>query len=338
MKHPPARTLSRLATLCVLAAVGCGAGPDRMTPQAAPDPKDDMLGREPLKALLPPAADPGLVAIGRRLFHDKGLSSDSTIACASCHDLARGGVDGRTHSIGVQGKMGVINAPTVFNAALNFVQFWDGRAATLEAQVSDPLTQPMEMNATWDAVLARLRRDPSYATSFAAAFADGVTVDNVSKAIAAFERTLVSYDSPFDRWLRGNADALPRSAQAGYDLFKTLGCVACHQGANVGGNMFARFGVFGDYFSDRGDVTAPDYGRYNVTHDEKDRFVFRVPSLRLAAHTAPYFHDGSAQTLGEAVQVMASYQLGHELADDEVLLVVEFLESLSPTTATVGAP
>jgi cytochrome c peroxidase len=339
MKRSPTSALLSMPVLLWIAAVGgCSQPTETTAPQLAPIPKEEMLGREPLKPLPTRVSDVRLANLGLRLFQDKELSSDNTVACSSCHDLGRGGADGRKYSIGVQGRLGGVNAPTVFNSGLNFVQFWNGRASTLEEQVDGPLTNPAEMSSNWDAVLPKLRRDASYSTDFAVAFSDGVTADNVRKAIAEFERSLLTHGSPFDRWLQGDEEAMGQSAKAGYNLFKTVGCVACHQGANVGGNMFQRFGVFSDYFADRGSVTDSDYGRYNVTHNETDRFVFRVPSLRLAAHTAPYFHDGSADTLTEAVQLMAYYQLGRELTLEQVPLIVEFLQSLSPPATTVGVP
>jgi cytochrome c peroxidase len=294
--------------------------------------------REPLEALPEqPKLDPAVVALGRRLFHEPRLSSSGKVSCASCHDLARGGVDGKRLSTGVGGQLGLVNAPTVYNAALNFVQFWDGRAATLEEQIGFPITNPAEMGSSWDNVLAFLGGEPSYAAAFEASFPDGVTQANMRRAIADFERTLLTRNSPFDRYLGGDAQALSPEARAGYETFKSVGCIACHQGRNVGGNMFQKFGVLGDYFKDRGHVTAADYGRYNVTHLESDRFVFRVPSLRNVERTAPYFHDGSATTLSQAVQVMARYQLGRKLGDDQVSALIAFLKSLSGDEAPAGA-
>jgi cytochrome c peroxidase len=217
----------------------------------------------------------------------------------------------------------------VYNASLNFVQFWDGRAASLEDQMGGPLTNPIEMAMSWPQVLAVLKRNPTYAADFAAAFPDGITEQNVRVAIADFERTLLTTGSRFDRFLSGDQGALDGQARAGYETFKSVGCVACHQGSNVGGNMFQRFGVLGDYFKDRGNVTEADYGRYNVTKNESDRFVFRVPSLRNVEHTAPYFHDGSAATLDDAIQVMARYQLGRKLGGEQVASIIAFLKSLS---------
>jgi cytochrome c peroxidase len=289
-----------------------------------------MLEREPLEPLPdPPAADPRAVALGRKLFHDRRLSADDSTACSSCHALDHGGVDGKPKSIGIHGQVGAVNAPTVYNSGLNFVQFWDGRARSLEEQVNGPLTNPLEMGSTWQQALGKIAADGDYRARFASIYADGVTADNVRASIATFERALVTRNSPFDRWLAGDKEAIGPAALAGYELFKGVGCIACHQGRNVGGAMFQRFGVFGDYFADRGNVTGADYGRFNVTHNEADRYVFRVPSLRYAANTAPYFHDGSAQTLTQAVQVMAKYQLGRMLTEEQVGSIVAFLGSLA---------
>jgi cytochrome c peroxidase len=299
-----------------------------------------QASREPLLPLpAPPALDGRSVELGRRLFHDKRLSVDGSVACASCHDLANGGDDGRPLTRGARGRTGVVNAPTVYNATLNFVQFWDGRAATLEEQIDGPITNPLEMDSSWDGVIGKLAADPGYAAAFSAIFPDGVTPANVKRAIADFERTLVTPGSAFDRFLEGDEQALAPEARAGYETFKAVGCIACHQGANVGGNMFQRFGVLGDYFKDRGNVVEADYGRYNVTKNEADRFVFRVPSLRNVEHTAPYFHDGSAATLEDAVQVMAKYQLGRKLAGEQVRGILAFLRSLSgPMVTTSRGP
>jgi cytochrome c peroxidase len=331
--------------LCLLLALGtlacdeAAAAPRRVEEREAQvNGAVGAIGREPLGALPPaPKLDPKTVALGRRLFHEARLSIDDKVSCSSCHDLANGGDDGRSRPVGVSGKLGKVNAPTVYNAALNFVQFWDGRAATLEEQVNGPLTNPLEMGSTWDQALEKLGRDPYYSTAFASLYPDGLTAANVRHAIADFERTLVTRGSAFDRWLQGDDAALSSEARAGYETFKAVGCIACHQGQNVGGNMFQRFGVLGDYFKDRGAVTEADYGRYNVTHDENDRYVFRVPSLRNVEFTAPYFHDASAETLPAAVQVMARYQLGRKLSPEQVAAIIAFLKSLSGPMAAAGA-
>jgi cytochrome c peroxidase len=321
-----------VATLVVLGMPLLAAcdPPKREKPAATPPPRvTSGLDREPLEPLPEtPSFERGPARLGAKLFDDKRLSADGTIACSSCHDLANGGDDGRVRSVGVAGRTGVINAPSVFNSSLNFVQFWDGRAKTLEEQIEGPITHPAEMGTSWNDVVAKLKRDPDYVRGFAH-YSDGITAANVRSSIASFERTLLTHDAPFDRWLGGDNNALSSEQKSGYALFKSVGCVACHQGRNVGGNMFQRFGVLGDYFKDRGNVTDADQGRYNVTKDESDRFVFRVPSLRNVEHTAPYFHDGSAQTLTRAVQTMVKYQLGRKLSDTQIASIVEFLKSLS---------
>jgi cytochrome c peroxidase len=272
---------------------------------------------------------PALVRLGERLFHDPVLSRDGSVACASCHDLASGGDDGRARSLGVGGKPGEVNAPTVLNAALNLAQFWDGRAASLEEQIDGPITHPLEMASDWDAVERTLRAHAEYAPSFEQVLGAKPTRAGVRQAIAAFERTLITVGAPFDLWLDGDSGALSAEQREGYLLFKAAGCVACHQGQNAGGNMYQRFGLFGDYFADRGDVTRADAGRFNVTGQEQDRHVFRVPGLRNVELTAPYFHDGSAATLTDAVKVMAKYQLGKELSEQQISQLVEFLKTLT---------
>lgn len=289
----------------------------------------EVREKEPIRPLI--ASPPGesrKVDLGRRLFHDPILSGDGTVSCASCHDLARGGVDGLPVSVGVGGAKGSVNAPTVFNAAFHLAQFWDGRAATLEEQAGGPITNPLEMANSWPVVLARLNAS-AYFADFKATFGGEATASRVKEAIAAFERTLVSTDSPFDRWLLGDDTAMTSEELRGYRLFKSFGCISCHQGRNVGGNMYQRFGFFGDWFADRGRAeTAADLGRFNVTGRAADRHVFKVPSLRLAVQTAPYFHDGSVATLEEAVRLMARYQLGRPIAEEEVGMIVKFLHTL----------
>lgn len=277
------------------------------------------------------AVDGAKAALGERLFHDPRLSADDTISCASCHALNIGGVDRLSRSIGIGGQEGPINAPTVFNSRFNFRQFWDGRAADLREQAGGPIHNPLEMGSNWEQVVAKLGADGDYRRDFEALYPQGITAASISDAIATFEGTLVTPDAPFDRWLRGDEGALGEAAREGYRLFKGYGCTACHQGVGVGGNMYQRFGVFGDYFAERGEVSDADQGRFNVTGFEEDRHYFKVPSLRNVALTPPYFHDGSAATLAEAVVIMARYQLGRELPDRDVERLVAFLESLTGT-------
>lgn len=270
--------------------------------------------------------DTAKVALGRQLFHDPRLSSDSSMSCATCHPLERGGVDGLPVSSGVGGVQGNINAPSVLTAAHNFRQFWDGRAATLEEQAGGPITNPIEMASTWDQVLAKLRDDGDLSRDFAQAYPAGLTPDTIRHALAEFERSLPA-PSRFDRWLIGDEGALEENELAGYRLFKKHGCSGCHQGRNIGGNLFQRFGVMAAYFAGNTPSKA-DLGRFNVTGRDEDRHVFKVPSLRNVARTAPYFHDASAASLEEAVRVMGRHQLGMELPDNDVTQIVAFLRTL----------
>lgn len=286
-------------------------------------------GLQPLLPLPAPSEQPFLrVSLGARLFSDTRLSADYSIACASCHRFDLGGSDGRRVSIGIQGGRGVINAPSVFNSGLSFVQFWDGRAASLQAQVAGPIHNPLEMGSSWRVVLERLAADEAIRRDFMAAYPDGLTAENVADAIASFERSLLTVDARFDRYLRGDSHALNALEIEGYRRFREFGCISCHQGVLLGGNMFQKFGVLGDYFAARS-ITQADLGRYNVTGRDEDRHVFKVPSLRNVALTAPYFHDGSANSLEKAVAEMGRYQLGRELSADDVKAIVAFLDTLT---------
>lgn len=280
----------------------------------------------------PPALPADKVALGLALFKDVRLSRDNSMSCASCHDLAGAGHDGRSVSLGVNGAEGSVNAPTVFNASLSIAQFWDGRAATLEDQASGPVHNPVELATTWPEVIAKLTADAGFRREFLRVYPDGISPGNIVDAIATFERTLLTENSPFDRYLRGETHAIDDRAKLGYRHFRELGCISCHQGVNVGGNMFQRFGVMADYFADRAKrrpLGTADLGRFNVTGREEDRHVFKVPSLRNVALTAPYFHDGSVRSIEEAVAIMGRYQLGRELSRDEVLALVAFLNTLT---------
>ena len=269
------------------------------------------------------------VDLGRKLFHDPQLSKDGTVSCASCHDLASGGDDGLKVSFGIEGREGAINSPTVFNAAFNFRQFWDGRAKDLEEQIDGPIQNPIEMGNLWPEVVSALYRDGDYPKHFSEIYADGITRENVKNAIAEFMKSLVTPNSRFDQWLKGDESALTPLEKQGYALFKDYGCVSCHQGANVGGNMFQVFGVLNDYFKRRGDITEADLGLYNVTGNEEDRHSFKVPSLRMAAFTAPYLHDGTAETLRDAVDAMFEFQLGREAPDADKDAIVAFIKTLA---------
>lgn len=294
-------------------------------------PKSLSLRDEPILPVpVPVDLDRRWVALGRALFHEPALSSTGDVSCASCHKIDEGGDDNRTYSEGVQGALGDINAPTVLNASLNFRQFWDGRAASLEEQVEGPIHNPIEMDSDWESVLEFLNDDSVYSAWFSRAFADGVTEENVVAAIAEYERSLVTPNSAFDRWLQGDDQALTDQQHRGYLLFKEFQCVGCHQGVNVGGNLFQPLGVMLSYFED-GTEAKQHLGRFNVTQDIRDKYVFKVPGLRNAAETAPYFHDGSAESLQDAVRAMATHQLGIPIDEDELAAICSFLQSLSAT-------
>jgi cytochrome c peroxidase len=276
------------------------------------------------------------VALGQKLFHDKRLSRDGTVSCASCHNLRAGGDDGRTVSAGIDGALGNINAPTVFNSGFNFVQFWDGRASTLEDQIDDPINHPKEMGANWPAIETRLRGVPQYVEHFDSLYRDGITARNIKDAIATFERSLITPNSRFDRYLNGDHAAITQDELAGYANFKSFGCVSCHQGVNVGGNMYQAFGIMLSRRDADTAVKRVDLGRFNVTGREEDKYVFKVPSLRNIALTAPYFHDGLGPDLPAAVRVMAKLQLGQQLTEHQVSAIVAFLHTLTgdmPITA-----
>ncbi len=290
-----------------------------------------MRVNEPIKPLRQvDDLDSAKVALGGELFHDQRLSVDNTVSCSSCHILSINGSDSRPSSLGVGGAVGPIKAPTVWNSGFNFVQFWDGRAVTLEEQVSGPIHNPLEMGSSWGQVITKLQQDPAVVAAFNASYSDGITPDNIQDAIATFERSLVTLNSPFDHWLMGNDSVLTDEALKGYQLFKSYGCISCHQGQNVGGNMFATMGAMGrGYFAERGgEITESDLGRYNVTGESADRYMFKVPSLRLAVRQTHFFHDGSRASLTEAIQTMARYQLGRSINDDDVTSITAFLESL----------
>ncbi len=269
------------------------------------------------------------VALGNKLFHDTRLSGDHSISCASCHGLDKGGTDRKQVSDGVGGARGNINSPTVYNSGFQFVQFWDGRAPTLEEQAKGPVANPVEMAAEWPVVIETLKEDGELLKEFEALYPEGITQENVVDAIATFERSLITPNSAFDKYLRGDSNALTEEEKQGYALFKSSGCQTCHVGKILGGQSFEKMGREADYFANRGGVQEPDYGRFNVTKEEADRHRFKVPTLRNIAVTAPYFHDGSTGDLAEVVEKMAYYEMGLRLSDREVEQIVRFLHTLT---------
>jgi cytochrome c peroxidase len=316
----------RLAILTVLAIIGAmlAAGSQEL----GQNPGATRAG-EPI-APIPMAVhpDPAKVRLGERLFRDARLSHHNRLACASCHQLDQGGDDGKAQSIGADGRPLDFNTPTVFNAALSFRLNWRGNFRSLEEQAEAVLLDTRLMGTNWPALLAKLGADQTYRGEFHAAYGQPPARPLVLDALATFERSLVTPRAPFDRYLRGDSDAIGAEEKRGYELFKSHGCVACHQGVNVGGNLFQRFGVFDDPAAG-GPLTEADLGRFALTGKAEDRSVFRVPSLRNVAETAPYFHDGRAATLEQAVAEMARTQLGRALAQREVDLIVRFLHTLT---------
>ncbi|WP_414691549.1 cytochrome-c peroxidase [Noviherbaspirillum sp.] len=278
---------------------------------------------EPIKAAKP--QNPALVELGKKLYFDPRLSKSGFISCNSCHNLSMGGTDNLKSSIGHNWQQGPINSPTVLNSSMNVAQFWDGRAADLKAQAGGPIANPGEMASTHALAIEVLQSIPGYVSDFKKTFgSDKVDIDKVTKAIAAFEETLVTPNSRFDKWLAGDKKAITAFELEGYKLFKDSGCVACHNGPAVGGNSFQKMGVVEPY-----KASSPAEGRVAVTGKDADRFTFKVPTLRNVEMTYPYFHDGAAATLKDAVDVMGRLQLGKKFSDDENAKIVAFLKTLT---------
>jgi cytochrome c peroxidase len=274
------------------------------------------------------------VELGKKLYFDPRLSKSGFISCNSCHNLSMGGTDNLPTSIGDRWQQGPINAPTVLNSSLNLAQFWDGRAADLKEQAGGPIANPGEMAASHTLAIDVLKSIPEYVTEFKLVFGnDEITIDEVTQAIAEFEKTLVTPNAPFDRWLLGDQDALTANELEGYELFKNSGCVACHNGEAVGGSSFQKMGVVEPYKTDSTAV-----GMAGVTGKDADRMKFKVPTLRNVEMTYPYFHDGAAQTLTEAVDIMGRLQLGKQFTPEENAKIVAFLKSLTGDQPTFLMP
>lgn len=275
--------------------------------------------------------DPAKAELGYMLFHDTRLSVDNTVSCASCHDLSTAGVDNHQYSHGVDDQLGGVNAPTVFNAVYNFVQFWDGRAETLAAQAAGPPLNPVEMaSPSFESIIAKLQDDRKFAKAFEAVYPEGITEATLTDAIEQFERTLITPGSRFDKWLRGEDSAITSEELEGYELFKKYDCATCHAGQNLGGLSYELMGLRKHYFAERGlELTVEDNGRFKETKLERDRHRFKVPGLRNVEHTWPYYHDGTRETLEEAVRDMGIYQSGVELTQAEVDKITSFLKTLT---------
>ena len=287
---------------------------------------------EPIRPIIPSEnVDERKAELGFALFHDPRLSVDNTVSCASCHALDMGGVDNHQYSHGVEERLGGVNAPTVYNAVYNFVQFWDGRAKTLAEQAAGPPLNPVEMaSESFDEIIAKLQQDENYVKLFAELYPEGITEATITNAIEEFERTLVTPNSQFDKWLLGDDNALTAQELRGYELFKEYSCATCHTGVNLGGESYELMGLRRHYFEERGlELTEEDNGRYKQTQDERDRHRFKVPGLRNVELTWPYYHDGSRLTMDDAVRDMALYQCDVELAEGEVQDIVAFLRTLT---------
>ncbi len=288
---------------------------------------------EPIRPIVSPTdIDERKARLGFELYHDTRLSSDNTISCASCHGLETGGVDNHQYSDGVEGRMGGVNAPTVYNAVYNFVQFWDGRARTLAEQAAGPPLNPVEMASTsFDQIIGKLSADELYVATFASLYPEeGITEATITDAIEEFERTLTTPNSQFDKWLRGDNEALTAQELNGYALFKEHSCATCHVGVNLGGESYELMGLRRHYFEDRGlELNEEDNGRFKQTQLERDRHRFKVPGLRNIELTWPYYHDGTRLTMDEAVRDMGRYQSDVDLTDAEVADIVAFLRTLT---------
>ncbi|MDR2174086.1 MAG: cytochrome-c peroxidase [Burkholderiales bacterium] len=267
----------------------------------------------------------GMVELGKKLYFDPRLSKSGFISCNSCHNLSMGGTDNIPTSIGERWQQGPINSPTVLNSSLNTAQFWDGRAADLKAQAGGPIENPMEMGFSHTLAVSLLQTIPGYVREFRQVFGkDRIDIEQVTAAIAEFEKTLVTPNSRFDQWLLGKKDALTKAELEGYTLFKESGCVACHYGEALGGDSFQKMGLIEPY-----KTSNPAEGRSAVTGKDVDRFNFKVPTLRNVELTYPYFHDGAANTLTEAVDIMGRLQLGAKYTPEENAKIVAFLKTLT---------
>lgn len=295
----------------------------------------ETLRNEPIQPVTAAVIeDPAKVELGKKLFFDPRLSKSGFISCNSCHNLSMGGSDNIKTSIGDRWQEGPINSPTVLNSSLNMAQFWDGRAQTLQDQAGGPIANPMEMGFTHELAVEVLKSIPQYVDEFNAVY--GKTdfgIDEVTDAIAVFEETLITPDAPFDLWLKGDDNALTDQELAGYQLFKGSGCIACHNGVNLGGSSFQKMGLIEPY-----QTTNPAEGRAAVTGKDADRFSFKVPTLRNVALTYPYFHDGAVDTLPEAVDIMGRLQLGRHFTTEENAQIVEFLKTLTGKQPEIVLP
>jgi cytochrome c peroxidase len=294
-----------------------------------------VQAKEPIEIIKPVMiTEPEKVELGKMLFFEPRLSISGFISCNSCHNLSTGGVDALPTSIGHNWQEGPINSPTVLNAEYGLAQFWDGRAKDLQEQAGGPIANPKEMGFSHELAVSTIDSMQAYRVRFENVYGDGkITIDNITDAIAAFEKTLVTPNSPFDQYLLGNTSAISAEATAGYQLFKSKGCVSCHNGPAVGGTMYMKMGLIKPFHTKN-----PAEGRIAVTGNPADMNVFKVPTLRNIELTYPYFHDGATWTLEEAVNVMAEIQLGQILSKQETQEMVAFLKTLTGDQPQIVLP
>lgn len=309
--------------LFVLAMAVQATTADTVTVEPVPAAVGEPISPVPLQVDL----DQRKLKLGRRLFADSRLSGDHGVSCTSCHLYEHGLTDGLAVSRGQPGYPGTTNTPTLFNVALNSKLGWNGSVLTLQDQALHVVENRSRMGANWDEVVSVLRNDTALTASFQEIYKDGIQRDNVIDALVEFEKSLNTPNAPFDRYLRGEKGAISEGAKAGYELFKNYGCASCHQGVNVGGNMLQVFGIFGAPTAASQGAETP--GSAKDTGIAEDKPVFRVPPLRNVQYTGPYFHDGSAKTLSEAIGIMAKYQLGRTIPDQDVAKLEAFLDSLT---------
>ena len=282
-----------------------------------------LFSKEPIEPIKPVIYNDSMAKLGMTLFMDTGLSSDGTVSCASCHKFEHGGADDKAFSIGVQGRKGFINSPTVYNAVFNFRQFWNGRAKDLKDQEIEPLSNHHEMNMTKEKIVKYLKSNDYYIKEFRNVFHKAPNFENMLDSIVEFEKSLTTPNSKFDKFLRKEVK-LSKKESEGYTLFKMYGCVTCHNGKNVGSNSFQKIGVINPF-----PWSPKTLDRYQITKNPMDKNVFKVPTLRNVALTAPYFHNGVAKTLKNAIKNMSYYNLGFELDDIEVDKIEAFLKTLT---------
>lgn len=300
---------------------------------------DNILAGEPVE-VIPDYVEtnPAKVALGKKMFNDTRISLDNTISCATCHVLEDGGADHADERVseGINGLQGTVNSPTVFNAVFNIDQFWNGRAHTLAEQAAAPPINPVEMgDQTWEQIIERLCQDASLVAEFKAIYPEeGLTEATVTDAIEEYEKTLITPNDKLDRYLKGDKNAMSAEELAGYQAFKANDCATCHYGKTLGGQSFELMSKYGDYFADRKQsrpdiaYNDDDNGLYSFTGKAEDMHKFKVPNLRNISKTAPYYHDGTIESLEEAVRLMFHYELGKTASDEQVASITTFLKAL----------